>query len=115
MPTDDGSQAYTKILSIVGQKAGMRPEHIRCDHRILHDFNIYGDDAEEMIVEVADVVGLNPAEFDFERYFFSEVFAFWLLPPFLKRRALAGKRPLTVGDLLSCVSTGRWPTWGDSG
>lgn len=43
----------------------MKPEGIRCDHRILHDLGMYGDDAEEMIVEVADVVGLNPAEFDF--------------------------------------------------
>ncbi|MCC7155575.1 MAG: DUF1493 family protein [Bryobacterales bacterium] len=107
-PSAPNGEAEHFVVARVASKTGLRADQIKTDARLLHDLGLYGDDAEELITEVAEEFSLPVSSFDFGRYFFPESFAFWMFPPFLRRRIAANKAPLTVEQLVISVQSGRW-------
>jgi hypothetical protein len=97
-----------RILEIVARKAGIDPRKLTVKTRLLHDLSLYGDDAEELLVDVGNAFHVDFSGFAFERYFFPEGVAIWLLPRFLRQRATAKKQPLTIDALAAAARVGRW-------
>lgn len=106
-PVPNGEVQH-RVLARLASKTGLRADQIEMDSRLVHDLGLYGDDAEELIRELAEEFGLPFSCFDFGKYFFPESFAFWIFPSCLRRRIAANKPPLTVEQLVRSVQSGRW-------
>jgi hypothetical protein len=97
-----------RIVRLVAKHAGLAPERVRLQDRLLHDLGIYGDDGEEILVAVAGEFGLDIGEIEADKYFLPEISPYWLLPGFMRQRALRGMKELTVADLVESATTGSW-------
>lgn len=109
MVQENNYELAERVLNLVAKKIGVPVERVRPQDRLLHDLSLYGDDAEELVIEFSLEFGLDPSRLNLRQYFFPEGFAYGLMPSFLRRRFLATKRSLTVADLIQSASTGKWP------
>jgi hypothetical protein len=104
-----GEQDTEWVRSLVAKAAGIPSESLRDEHRIVHDLQIYGDDAETLMIRFGEHLGLNPATLDWPTFFPPEGFALWLFPKTMRLKKLSAYRPLTVRDLLDCARARKWP------
>ena len=101
----DVSDALIQIELIVQRIACVR--RVDPDTSPYHDFGISGDDASELLEEIAERFNVSFAGFQFDRYFCEEVDA--LGEHLLKLIGLAPKRErLTVQHLASVAERGAW-------
>ena len=104
------SEAIPVVAGMVAKKCGLKQPQVRPDSRLLHDLNIDGDDAAELIQEICTHFSINMGGFVFDEFFGSEgrfFNPFW----FLRRnssRHLKNKRPLTVGQIAAAAVAGKW-------
>ena len=91
-----------------------KKDKIEASTRIYHDLHIAGDDAAELLEDIAKRYGVSFEELDFHRYFPNDLDAFI----YFWARRLFGYRdkvhvPMTVGHLAAVVQRGAWfdPAW----
>ncbi len=97
-----------EVIDVVRKFVGRRGV-IDGSTRIYHDLHIAGDDAGELLDEIAKRFGVSFEGLDFHRYFPNESDAFFY---FLARRFLGYRdrrhAPLTVGHLTVVAQRGAW-------
>ncbi len=83
------------------------PYEINIETRIFHDLFLYGDDADEFLVEYKNRYSVDFSKFDFNMYFPSEgdiIFPFFIIKFF--RLDIGTYKELKVKDLVEAVKVG---------
>jgi len=89
----------TRVVGLIAEKTGLPPSEIMPETLLWHDLGIAGDDASELLVEYRDLFQVDMKEFNFARYFPSEI-GFWCRE----------REPVTVRDLVESAKRKRWTT-----
>lgn len=97
------SDLEQRIIRVVAAQSGVDPTRITASTWLLHDLNIDGDDAEELLCDFAEVFQVDMAGFDFCRYFREEpnLLTLWF-------GSTARLEPLTIRQLAYSASAHRW-------
>ena len=100
------------VISVIARQAGIPPDQVGLDARLLHDLHIDGDDAIDAILEISKRWSVDVSGFDASRYFRSEPSLLSLFPflPSQRRERLDQKRPLTVRELVEAARNGKLMT-----
>ncbi len=99
-----------KVCDIVGSVTGVSPMQISLSTRLREDLGLWGDDVDELFIELHKEFGTDFCGLDFHRYFKEELHLFW--PIFLLCRGLVwgkwGNETITMEHLISVVESGKW-------
>ena len=100
-----GADPRDVVIGVIARRAGIPTEQVSLDARVLQDLHIDGDDAVDMLLEIAEKCSVDVSGFDASVYFRSEPSLLSLLPflPSRKRDRVDQKRPLTVGELIEAA------------
>lgn len=100
-----GADPREVVLAVIARRAGVSPEQVRPESRLLQDLHIDGDDAVDTILEIAKECSVDLSGFDASVYFRSEPSLLSLVPflPSQRRNRVDQKRPLTVGELIEAA------------
>ena len=103
--------ALQVIASMAAKKSGVNITQVGPETKLLHDLGVDGDDAGELLQNVADRFRIDMRSFQFDRYFHSESECFF--NPFLliracKVRFLSQKEPVTISQLAESAKSGQW-------
>jgi hypothetical protein len=97
------------VLKEISRKAGIPISRLSMRDRLLQDLGIDGDDAAELFMHFARVHGVDMSGLELSRHFRPEPNLLSILrSPSAKRSELAEKVPITVGDLVRAIRTGKW-------
>jgi hypothetical protein len=104
MPTFD------EVADLVASETGTDRSRVRPESRLLHDLEIYGDDAGDLLEACASRFGIDFSDFVFDRYFYHEPSLLFPGSIFRDLRGLKGstKEPLTLAMLVAVAQSGRW-------
>lgn len=100
-----GTDPREIVVAVIARRAGVSPEQVSPESRLLQDLHIDGDDAVDTILEIANKCSVDLSGFDASVYFRSEPSLVSLLPFLQSRRRnrVDQKRPLTVGELIEAA------------
>ncbi len=103
------SEVLDFVVRGVRDVSGLPEERIRPETRIMEDLGVYGDDAYELICMIDDEFEMAPGDFHLEIHFGVEGLGAPL--PWHLRSSVAcfEAQPMTVGQLVGHIRTGRWP------
>lgn len=105
---DQEDLGLTLIRNIVARRAGIDESRVLPESRLLHDLGFDGDEAEALLLEIADQFHVSLKGFQFQKFFGGEARYWnplWMLRHF-RQRHLDAKEPLTVRDIASAVASG---------
>ncbi len=97
-----------RIIALLAEEWGMRPERIHEHSRLEEDLGMTGDDASDFLMDFAEQFAVDLAGLDFHKHFGPEGFnLFWLLdkPEWMLDQ---GRFPVTVAHLVAVAKAGRW-------
>jgi hypothetical protein len=96
------------VLSTIGKHTGLSRAELDRNARLLHDLHIDGDDALELLDEIAQNCRIDMSNFDASRYFRAEPSLLAIVNMITRRnRGFADKVPLTVEELVVAARVGK--------
>jgi hypothetical protein len=109
---------FKEIVSLLEDQCGIEARNVSLQSRLLHDFEIVGDDAAFLLKEFARRMHVDISGFRFSLYFPEEravspsEFLGFILGLFRRRKkrklwTSEEYRPLTVNDLVDAAKSGR--------
>lgn len=92
-----------RVIRFIARKTGLQFEQVKPSSRLLHDLQIDGDDAEELLTAYSDAFAVDLTGFNFGRHFRSEpdILTIWL-------RKNDHLLPVTVSQLVQAAHVHRW-------
>jgi hypothetical protein len=98
-----------RVFDLVSRKTGLPISSLSLQQRLLQDLGVDGDDAAELLSELANDHKIDLRNLDFGKHFRPEphMLTVFRLPSTTKRE-LAEKIPVTIADLVLAVRTGSW-------
>jgi hypothetical protein len=100
-----------EILQVVSDKTGVPTHRLALQDRLLQDLKIDGDDAADLLINLATAHRVDMSGLDFTKHFRPEPNLLSILrKSSTKKRELAQKVPVTIKDLVQAVYAGKWKT-----
>ena len=102
-------ELIARVTGTVGEAAGVAPETIGPDTRLVEDLSLYGDDGYYLIVRLDEQFEMDWDGFDHGIHFGWEGLGAPLPWHVKQSPGFFEPQPLTVGQLASALRRGRWP------
>lgn len=108
---DAGDALATRVIECVARSAGLSAELMRQNRNFEVNFDVDGDDGDELMMAYGKEFGVDLSNFTFSDYFGAEGVVdpiSLVLALFERPNARSARRKLTIGNLVESARKGRW-------
>ena len=103
-----GTETEKKIIDIIVSMFNLAEDEVSSDKDLLKDLDIWGDDAWDLLEQLAGDYDIDMSDFVFDYYFPCEGSLEWW-KEFLFIDVTKNYKPIKVSDLVDIVNKGKWP------